>query len=104
MGQISGDAVAAPHAELDKAMPDPADLRAELLGSDVEVTANLGHRAHDDVLRHAAEHVLGVVEGASLEPLGVGHAARRQHCLGRRVEPDVAEVGEFGVEVLDVVD
>ena len=54
-------------------------------------------------LGHAPEDVLGVVQRGPREPLGIRDPQGGERLLWRRVEPDVAEVGELGVEVADVV-
>ena len=104
--QVGDDPVARPDAEALESGSRACHLRPQVAEGELHGLAGL--RVGDD--RHlldvlvSAEHVLGVVQPSSREPLGAGHLARAEHPLVGCMRANVVEVPDRRPERLEIGD
>src|SRR5581483_3040199 len=104
--EVGDDAVAPLDAQAQQARPRPRDLLAQVAEGELDRVASLRARDDGDGARvlGPAEHVLGVVQPRTGEPLRAGHLPRAEHALVRHVRADPEVLPQRGPEPLEVGD
>src|SRR5581483_3676144 len=104
--EVGDDAVARADSEPLESGPSARDLLAQLAEGELERPARLGARDDRDRVEVlvATDHVLGVVQTRTGEPLRARHPARAEHTVVRRVRANLVEVPDRRPEALEVRD